>query len=267
MGKLDGKVALVIGGGAKDGYGSVGAAMAHALAEEGAIVFPTSHPAEKERVPATVQALDKVTPYPKPVNIDLLTFDARDEVALTACCDWIGNEFGQIDILVNAQGIIARDNAEDMPREVWENIISVNLLSIVWACQVVGRRMIARRSGHIINVASETALQAFPYVSAYGTSKGGVRSLTAHLACEWARYGVCVNAIAPGVILTELNRRMIEREPERANRILQATPSHRFGNFEDLKAATVFLATCTNYVNGITLPVDGGMSVTAFAAY
>ncbi len=265
MGKLDEKVALVIGGTARDGYSSIGAAMAHFLAEEGAIVFPTSR--TREKVEATVQSLGKVRPYPKPMDLDTLTFDARNEEALTACCDWIEGEFGPVDILVNAQGILARCNAEETPLEVWEDIIAVNLISVARACQIVGKRMIARGRGHIINIASETSLLAIPYVTAYGTSKGGVRALTAHLACEWAHYGLCVNAIVPGVIPTDLNRAIIEREPQRKNRFLQATPAGRFGVYEDLREATVFLATCTNYVNGICLPVDGGMSVVLFGAY
>jgi NAD(P)-dependent dehydrogenase (short-subunit alcohol dehydrogenase family) len=201
------------------------------------------------------------------VDIDKLTFDTRDDAALEACCDWIESEFGPIDILVNAQGILRRYNAEDIPREVWEDILDINLLSVARACQIVGKRMLQRKRGHIINIASETSLRAVPYVAAYGTSKGGIRALTAQLACEWARHGLCVNAIAPGLIPTDLNRAILEREPERLQRFLNATPANRLGVYEDLREATIFLATCTNYVNGITLPVDGGMSVVLFAAY
>jgi len=265
MGKLDGKVALVLGGTASDGYSSIGAAMAHFLAEEGAIVFPNSR--TREKVEATVNSLAKIRPYPKPVDIDKLTFDTRDDAALESCCDWIESEFGPIDILVNAQGILRRYNAEDIPREVWEEILDINLLSVARACQIVGKRMLQRKRGHIINIASETSLRAVPYVAAYGTSKGGIRALTAQLACEWARHGLCVNAIAPGLIPTDLNRAILEREPERLQRFLNATPANRLGVYEDLREATIFLATCTNYVNGITLPVDGGMSVVLFAAY
>lgn len=265
MGKLEGKIALVLGGTATDGYSSIGSAMGHFLAEEGAIVFPNSR--TKDKVEATVNALSKIRPYPKPVNINELTFDARNCAALEKCCDWIESEFGPIDILINAQGILRRYNAESTPYEVWQDIFDINLLSVALACQIVGKRMIQRKRGHIINIASETSLRAVPYVSAYGTSKGGVRALTAHLACEWAKHGLCVNAIAPGVIPTDLNREVLEREPERLKRFLSATPANRLGTYEDLREATIFLSTCTNYVNGITLPVDGGMSVVLFAAY
>lgn len=265
MGKLEGKVALVIGGTARDGYSSIGAAMAHFLAEEGAVVFPTSRTAEKVRV--TLRSLEGVCSYPMSVDPQKLTFDARDESALRTCRDWIEETFGPIEILVNAQGIIARHDAAKTPKGVWQDILATNLLSVALACQVIGERMLRRRRGHIINVASETSLLAIPYVSAYGTSKGGVRALTAHLACEWARHGLCVNAIAPGVIVTDLNRPLLEQDPERKDRFLKATPAQRFGEFEDLRAATIFLATCTDYVNGITLPVDGGMSVAVFGPY
>jgi len=126
--------------------------------------------------------------------------------------------------------------------------------------------MIPRGRGHLINIASETALLAFPFVAPYGASKGGVRALTAELASEWARFGLCVNALAPGLFLTALNRPIMERDPQRMQKILDATPAGRLGDeeFEDLRAATLFLATCSRYVNGQLIAVDGGMSVAAF---
>jgi NAD(P)-dependent dehydrogenase (short-subunit alcohol dehydrogenase family) len=153
-----------------------------------------------------------------------------------------------------------------MTRAEWNEIYAVNLTSVSIACQTVGKRMLERQRGHIINIASETSLQAFPYVAAYGASKGGVRSLTAHLATEWARFGLCVNAIAPGLFLTALNRPIMQQDPQRLEKILQATPALRLGDekFEDLRAATIFLTTCSNYVNGQLIAVDGGMSVAAF---
>ncbi len=265
MGLLDGRVALVIGGTASDGKSAIGASMARILAEEGALAFPSSRSWQK--VKATVACLHSVKRYEPEPDIQILSFDARDDEALIRCCDYLEDRYGPISILVNAQGVISRCDAVATPRDQWEQILSVNLLSVARACQIVGVRMITRRFGHIINVASETSLRAIPYVSAYGTSKGGVRLLTAHFGCEWARYGVRVNAIAPGVIVTELNRSILEREPERVQRFLQVTPAGRLGSFEDLRAPTLFLATCSTYVSGITLPVDGGMSAALFAPY
>ncbi|MCS7222943.1 MAG: SDR family oxidoreductase [Armatimonadetes bacterium] len=262
---MDGRVALVIGGTASDGKTSIGAAIARFLAEEGAVALPTSR--NRLKVEKTVEVLHSMRPYESFPDIDLLSFDARDDQALISCCNYIEDKFGPISILVNAQGIITRYDAVATPRDQWESILSVNVLSVARSCQIVGGRMIQRRAGHIVNIASETSLRAIPYVSAYGTSKGAVRLLTAHLGCEWARYNVCVNAIAPGVIVTELNRPILEREPARLERFLQATPAQRLGTFEDLRAATIFLTTCTPYVTGITVPVDGGMSAALFAPY
>lgn len=259
-GQLEGKVALVIGGTADDGRHSIGAAMCHFLRDEGALVLPASR--NHSKVAATLAALQNH----QAIDAVPLSFDATNDDGLRRCLDWVESSMGPIDILVNSQGINRKKPTVEYVREDWEAIIGVNLTSLGIACQLVGARMIERRRGHIINIASETALLAFPYVAAYGASKGGVRSLTAHLAAEWARFSVCINAIAPGLFLTALNRPIMQKDPVRLQKILDATPAARLGDeeFEDLRAATVFLATCSPYVNGQLIAVDGGMSVAAF---
>lgn len=260
-GQLDGKIALGLGCTAGDGYSSIGAAMAHFLRDEGALVLPASR--QREKVEATLKSLHQANDK---IIVEKLTFDARDYDALEACVEWIEETFGPIDVLINSQGIGRKKPTVEMARAEWDEVYTINLTSVSIACQIVGRRMLERRRGHIINIASETSLQAFPQVAAYGASKGGVRSLTAHLATEWARYGVCVNAIAPGLFITALNRPFFEKDPERLNKIIAATPARRVGDgkFEDLRAATIFLTTCSNYVNGQLIAVDGGMSIAAF---
>ncbi len=260
-GKLDGKIALGLGCTANDGYSSIGAAMVHFLRDEGALVLPASR--QREKVEATLKSLNQANDR---ISAEKLAFDARDYDALEACVEWIEETLGPIDILINSQGIGRKKPTVEMARAEWEEIYTINLTSVSIACQIVGKRMLERGRGHIINIASETSLRAFPQVAAYGASKGGVRSLTAHLATEWARHGVCVNAIAPGLFITALNRPFFERDPERLNKIIAATPALRVGDekFEDLRAATLFLTTCSNYVNGQLIAVDGGMSIAAF---
>lgn len=260
---LKGHLALILGGTAIDGFSSIGAAIANFLRDEGMIAVPSSR--DHKKVGATLERLDNTWPAEAP-KMDVLAFDTRDTNALRNCVEWIETNMGTIDVLVNAQGINVKKPTVDMTPSEWESIIGVNLTSLSIACQIVGERMLSRGHGHIINIASETSLLAFPNVAAYGASKGGVRALTAGLAVEWARNGLCINAIAPGLFVTALNRPIFASDPDRLEKIVMATPALRLGDtdFEDLRAATIFLATCTTYVNGITLPVDGGMSIAAF---
>lgn len=262
---LKDKVVLALGSTAIDGYSSIGAAMAHFLRREGAIVLPQSRTADKVR--KTIQSLEKIKPLGRRVQANKLSFNTSNDKALTECIDYVEKKFGGIDILINAQGINVKKPTIEMTRKDWESVIEVNLISLARACQFVGERMIERGNGHIINIASETSLLAFPLVAPYGSSKGGVRSLTAHLAAEWARFGVCVNAIAPGVFITDLNRPIFERDPERLQKILGSTPAGRLGDskFEDLRPVTIFLSTCSSYTNGQIIACDGGMSVSGFA--
>ena len=126
--------------------------------------------------------------------------------------------------------------------------------------------MIEQGGGHIINITSATALNGFKELASYGASKGAVRSLTQHLACEWAQYGISVNVIAPGWFITELNRASLTSDPQRLDHIRALTPAKRIGNedFEDLRAPIEFLTTCSNYVTGLSIAVDGGFSIAGY---
>src|SRR3989441_12167972 len=136
--------------------------------------------------------------------------------------------------------------------------MDTNLSGTLRACQVFGRHMIERRYGRIINIASIASFRAFQEVAAYSASKAGVASLTKSLAIEWAPYGVCVNAIVPGVFRTALNEKLLDATP-RGQEFLLRTPMKRFGRPEELSGAAVFLASdSASFVTGITLPVDGG---------
>jgi NAD(P)-dependent dehydrogenase (short-subunit alcohol dehydrogenase family) len=169
------------------------------------------------------------------------------------------NAFGHVDILVNSAGRTRRAPTLDFAESDWNDILDTNLTGTLRACQVFGRHMIERGYGRIINIASLSSFVALYEVAAYSASKAAVASLTKSLALEWARYGVSVNAIAPGVFPTPLNEQLLNGT-ERGREFLLRTPMKRFGRVEELAGAAVFLASdAASYVNGEVLVVDGGM--------
>jgi NAD(P)-dependent dehydrogenase (short-subunit alcohol dehydrogenase family) len=166
--------------------------------------------------------------------------------------------FGKVDILVNSAGRTKRAPTLDFSEEDWNEIIETNLTGTLRACQVFGRHMIEREYGRIVNIASLSTFVSLYEVAAYSASKAAVASLTKSLAIEWGRFGVCVNAIAPGVFRTALNQRLLD-ETERGREFIMRTPMKRFGQVEELAGAAIFLASeAASFVNGEVLVVDGG---------
>jgi NAD(P)-dependent dehydrogenase (short-subunit alcohol dehydrogenase family) len=176
------------------------------------------------------------------------------ENLLKACLD----AFGKVDILVNAAGITKKAPTLDYPEDDWNRIMETNLTGALRTCQIFGRHMIERQRGRIINIASLTSFVSMYEVAAYSASKAAVASLTKSLAIEWARHGVCVNAIAPGVFRTDLNSALLDGTP-RGQELLLRTPMRRFGQLDELVGAAVFLASdAASFVTGHLLAVDGG---------
>jgi len=169
------------------------------------------------------------------------------------------SEMGQIDILVNNAGIIRRNEALDFSEQDWDDVMNVNIKTLFFLSQLVAQQFIKQgRGGKIINIASLLSFQGGVRVPSYTASKSAVMGLTRELANEWARYGINVNALAPGYIATN-NTQQLRDDQSRSNEILARIPAGRWGEPQDLMGPVVFLASsASDYVNGYTLAVDGG---------
>jgi NAD(P)-dependent dehydrogenase (short-subunit alcohol dehydrogenase family) len=242
---LGGKTAVVVGGTL-----GIGRALALGLAEAGADVVATSRSQDSvESVAAEIEQLGRRTLR--------LTSDVTDRSTLERVRDAMLAEFGKIDILVNSAGITRRIPTLECTEEIWDSIMDINLTGTLRACQVFGSAMLERGDGRIVNIASMATFVAFHEVAAYGASKAAVGSLTRSLAVEWAQRGVRVNAIAPGIIPTALNRDLLQSA--RGRELLTRTPMARFGNVDEIVGAAVYLASdASSYTTGQILVVDGG---------
>jgi len=190
-------------------------------------------------------------------SLDIAT-DVTDRASLEKLLASAEAEFGRVDILVNSAGITRRTPTLKVSDHEWNSILETNLTGTLRACQIFGRPMVERKQGRIINIASVASGRGFFEVAAYAASKAGVASLTKTLAVEWAKHGVCVNAIAPGVFRTDLNSALLDGTA-RGEEFLVRTPMRRFGKVEELVGAAVFLASdAASFVTGHILVVDGG---------
>jgi NAD(P)-dependent dehydrogenase (short-subunit alcohol dehydrogenase family) len=243
---LGGKVAVVLGGSS-----GIGRTLARGLAEAGADVVPSAR-----RLELVNQIADEIESLGR--RSLRLTCDVTDRGSLEAVLQTSVQALEKVDILVNAAGFSQRTPTLDLPEADWNRLIDTNLTGTLRACQVFGRHMIDRRYGRIINIASMGSFLALYEVAAYCASKAGVASLTKSLAIEWARHGVCVNAIAPGYFRTPLSEKFLVGTP-RGEEVLIRTPMSRFGELDELIGAAVFLASdAASFVTGTVLPVDGG---------
>ncbi len=244
---LDGRVAAVVGGG-----GVLAGEMAMGLASVGAdiCIIDLNAQAAENRA-AQVRQLGR-----RAIAVD---GDAAQRACHERALQAILDEFGRIDILVNAAGINSGTPFFEITEEEWYKILDVNLKSVFVACQVFGKAMIeAGRGGSIINISSVSSGPPLSRVFTYSITKAGVNQITQFLAREWAPHKIRVNAIVPGFFPAEQNRRLLT--PERTEQILRHTPMGRFGEPSELVGMTIYLASeqASSFVTGAILRVDGG---------
>jgi NAD(P)-dependent dehydrogenase (short-subunit alcohol dehydrogenase family) len=245
MFNLAGKCAVVVGG-----TSGIGEAIALGLASAGADVVASSR--SKKAVDALASAIEATGRKTLRIPSDVL-----DRSSLERLHDTVLASFGHIDILVNSAGITKRVPTLDCSEELWQSIMDVNLNGTLRACQIFGKTMLQQHKGRIINIASLSTFVAFHEVAAYGASKAAVGALTRSLAIEWAPFGVCVNAIAPGIFPTDLNRELLGSD--RGKELITRTPMARFGTVEEVVGVAVLLASDESaFTTGQIIAVDGG---------
>jgi len=249
---LSGKTAVVTGGSR-----GLGLQIAEALGEFGARLVLVSRKAVD--LEQAVEQLRASGCEAVAEAADLGTSGAAEAVIEAAL-----RAYGEIDILVNNAGATWGAPAEEHPLEAWNKVMNLNITGVFLLTQAVGRRcMIPNRRGRIINIASIEGLQGhMPSMGgalAYCTSKGGIVNFTRALAVEWGRYGITVNAIAPGYFPSKMTRVMLDKHEVE---VVRTTPLGKLGGPDDLKGVAVLLASAAGaHITGQTLVVDGGASV------
>ena len=249
---LAGKTALITGGSR-----GLGLQMAEALGEQGATIVLSSRKQGE---------LDEAVAHLKERGITAFSVaaDLSQEAQIEPLVDEALKRLGHIDILINNAGASWGAPAEDYPVEAWDKVMNLNIRSIFLVSQLVGKKsMIARRYGRIVNIASIAGLGGNPPGTmdtiAYNTSKGAVINFTRTLAAEWGKYGITVNAIAPGFFPSKMTKGILASIGEK--KLAENSPLGRIGDDEDLKGvALLFASDASKHITGQTLAVDGGVT-------
>jgi NAD(P)-dependent dehydrogenase (short-subunit alcohol dehydrogenase family) len=246
--RLKDKVALVTG--ASRG---IGKAIALALAGEGADIALncSKSVAEAGGVAREIEALGR--------RATVVQADVANKAAVNEMVQKVVAGFGRIDILVNNAGMSVVGASVELEESRWRRGIDVMLTGVFFCSQAAGKEMIKQGSGKIINIASVNGIGAFPERACYGSAKAGVMQLTRTLGCEWARYNINVNAVAPGYTKTQLVEDLLAKGVIDESELAGRTPAGRLGDCEEMADAVIFLASeQSKYIVGQTIVVDGG---------
>lgn len=245
---LKGKVALITGG-----THGIGMAIGKVLGKAGAKICVNDLAQDRLDACKAEYAKDGIDVY-------TLVFDVTNEADVYRGISQIEKEVGTVDILVNNAGIIKRIPILDMPMDDFRQVIDVDLVAPLIVAKRVAPKMIAQRSGKIINMCSMMSVYGRNSVSAYAAAKGGLKLLTANMTCEWAKYNLQINGIGPGYIATSQTAPIRENGHPFNDLVMTRTPAGRWGEPEDVGNAALFLASkASDFVNGHVLYVDGGI--------
>ena len=249
---LTGQVALVTGGGS-----GIGKACAEALIQHGAKVIVGGRTLSKvEQASQELDALGDSSgddPVAAAVQLDVAS-DESCRHAVKKCLDL----FGGLHIVINSAGVMCKKPTFDLTADDVNSLYDIHVTGALRVSQAAGHIFREQHAGSIINIASISSYLSLTEVTAYACAKSAMMGLTRSLANEWAKHGIRTNGIAPGFIPTDINRKMIEGT-DRGRRILEHTPMGRFGEGGEIAGAAVYLASpAASFVNGVTIPVDGG---------
>lgn len=245
---LTGKVALVTGAGR-----GLGRASAELLARAGADIAAAARSMDElESLVSDVRAIGR--------EASAYRLDVASVPAIQEAVEAVIARHGRIDILVNNAGTNIQQAALDVTEEAWDTVMATNLRGGFFCAQAVGRHMLERGSGKIINMCSTFANLGFYGRASYAASKGGLAQITRVMAIEWASSGVNVNAVGPTATMTQMNEELF-RDPAWQDKVLARIPAGRYAQPEDVASAVLYLASpASDMVHGHMLMVDGGWS-------